>query len=434
MRARAKRLVDGLLDRLVTLRMRLSVSLERAESLDTAELLERTDELNRAAERYFRDAADTGFLRRKPFSSPEYARQLFNLGVLFHWGRVSPGDTVADFGAGSCWVAHFLNLYGCRTIAVDVSPTALELGEQLFREHPWTRWDLDPRFIAYDGYSIPLEDSACDRVIIHDAFHHVPNQEGILRELARITRDGGIVAMCEPGRMHSCTEESRHEVETTGVLENDIVVEELARLARDCGFRDVNVVPLSLGGASEVAAENVPAFLTGRGLMSYWSHHAQALLGNHFILLYKGAFRPTSRQPGGLRAGIELLGDRRMETTPGAPVAVPVRVVNEGEARWLDESGGVPGATRLGAHLNDSDGAVVDYDWYRLALPGEIAPGQREELTLELIAPAEPGRYTVEIDLVAEGVAWFAQNGSPTATLTLDVTASGAGGNPRQSR
>lgn len=122
----------------------------------TSELLERTDSFNHASERYFADFEDTDSLLRKPFSSNEYPRYLFNLGVLFHWGRVCPGHTVADFGAGTCWASHFLNLYGCRTVAIDVSATALELGRELFCKHPETRWDLEPRFVRYDGYSIPL--------------------------------------------------------------------------------------------------------------------------------------------------------------------------------------------------------------------------------------------------------------------------------------
>ncbi len=167
--ALARRFLAGALDRVVSTGLRMRLPLGEAHGLSTQELLERTDTFNLAAERYFADFADTPWLLHKPFNLPEYSRYLFNLGVLFHWGRVAPGDTVADFGAGTCWVSHFLNLYGCRTIAIDVSATALGLGRELFQSHRWTRWDLDPRFLTYDGYSIPLEDAACDHVVVHDA-------------------------------------------------------------------------------------------------------------------------------------------------------------------------------------------------------------------------------------------------------------------------
>lgn len=404
-------------------RMRLNGLPQPARRFTTSELLARTDSFNAAADRYFADHGDVDALLEKPWNAGEYGRYLFNLGVLFHWAKVAPGDTVADFGAGTCWVSHFLNLHGCRTISVDVSPAALALGRRLFQQHSLTRWELDPRFVPYDGYTIPLEDGACDRVIVHDAFHHVPNQEQILGELCRITKQGGIVAMCEPGRCHSNTPESRREMETTGVLENDIVVEELERVARSSGFRSVSVVPLSLGGASEVAASDFPGFLVGRGLLRHWSQCARFLVGQHFILLYKGEYRPTSRRQEGLRARIEVGGAMHREAVAGGRVEVPIQVRNEGEALWLGESHGVPGVTRVGAHLGDAEGAPLDHDWYRLSLPGEMAPHEEAALVLELSVPSTPGRYVVEVDLVAEGVAWFGQLGSPTAKLTLDVRA-----------
>ncbi len=66
---------------------------------------------------------------------------------------------------------------------------------------------------------------------------------------------------------------------------------------------------------------------------------------------------------------------------------------------------------------------MVEYDRHRIFLPGEMELGQEEQLTLDCSAPPVPGRYTVELDMVAEGVAWFAQAGSPTVQLVLDVRA-----------
>jgi hypothetical protein len=37
-------------------------------------------------------------------------------------------------------------------------------------------------------------------------------------------------------------------------------------------------------------------------------------------------------------------------------------------------------------------------------------------------APAEPGRYVVEIDLVHEGISWFAHKGSNSLRFPVDVT------------
>ncbi|MXW00334.1 MAG: class I SAM-dependent methyltransferase [Holophagales bacterium] len=414
-------LFDGFVDLLIMLRLAVKIPSTPVDRLDTPDLVERTDSFNLAAERYFAEHVDRGFQLGKPFSAGEFPRYLFNLGVLSFWGKLAPGDTVADFGAGSCWVSHFLNLWGCRTIAIDVSKTALELGQEMFQRHPGTRWDLEPRFVVYDGHSIPLEDATCDRVIVHDSFHHVPNQELVMGELSRITRDGGIVALREPGRRHSRAEDSRREAETTGVLENDIVVEELGRLARSCGFSKASVVPVTLGGVLEVDTDDFSGFVRGRGWVARLRHSGHALLDAHFILLYKGRFQPTTRSNHGLRAQIELVNGDRLAVAAGSKLDIPIRLRNEGEARWLGQSHGTPGMTCVGAHLKDADDRVVDYDWYRLSLAEDLEPGDERELSLQLTAPAVQGLHVVEIDMVAEGVTWFAQQGSPTTRLTVDV-------------
>ena len=69
--------------------------------------------------------------------------------LLIAGARLRPGDTVIEIGAGSCWLSHLLNRYGCRTIAVDVSPTALAPGWQnVLAEGPTRRYELPARDIG----------------------------------------------------------------------------------------------------------------------------------------------------------------------------------------------------------------------------------------------------------------------------------------------
>ena len=72
------------------------------------------------------------------------------------------------------------NRFGCRTIALDVSETALKLGRELFERESGTNWALQPEFVVYDGHRIPRDDRSVDKVIVYHAFHHVPNQEEVL--------------------------------------------------------------------------------------------------------------------------------------------------------------------------------------------------------------------------------------------------------------
>jgi hypothetical protein len=79
------------------------------------------------------------------------------------------------------------------------------------------------------------------------------------------------------------------------------------------------------------------------------------------------------------------------------------------------------GLVNVGAHLFTTDGQLVDFDYMRLQLQPStepILPGERVEVVAAL-PPVEPGNYRVEFDLVAEGVAWFSENGNPTVTIDL---------------
>jgi hypothetical protein len=69
--------------------------------------------------------------------------------------------------------------------------------------------------------------------------------------------------------------------------------------------------------------------------------------------------------------------------------------VNAGD-RWLDAS-----AVRI---VNDLDG--------RRALESDLAPGATVSLQLDVTAPREPGEYTLEVDMIHEGVTFFREKGS----------------------
>jgi tRNA (mo5U34)-methyltransferase len=100
-----------------------------------------------------------------------------------------------------------------------------------------------------------------------------------------------------------------------------------------------------------------------------------------------------------------------------------VAVANAGAAVWRarGEAGTGRGAVRLGSHLLRADETEVAWDFAFAALPHDMAPGERAELTLAVALPAQPGDYVVEIDLVLEGIGWFEEGGGTTLRLPLAV-------------
>jgi len=68
-----------------------------------------------------------------------------------------------------------------------------------------------------------------------------------------------------------------------------------------------------------------------------------------------------------------------------------------------------------------ADGSLLTNMDGRYGIGKDLKPGEETEVTLQITAPKEPGDYTLEIDLVQEGVAWFSDKGSPTARTKVSV-------------
>ncbi len=383
----------------------------------------RMDAYNAAAENYFERVTDPEYLLHKPFSDRvHFARRLFDVGVLLYWMRIRPGHVVAEIGAGSCWLSHMLNRFGCRTLAVDVSTTVLGLGRTLFERDPATRWELQPEFLEYDGRRLPMDDNSVDRIVVYDAFHHVPNPGEILAEMHRVLRFGGIVGMREPGPAHSTSEKSLAETRDHGVLESFVDPRTIDRVAQEVGFSRGTVVPITLDRSLEVPIPELAEFMRGKYLRAYWERLSEDLRDHSFLLLYKGAGTPDSRAPEILAAEIEPTKEiEPLVLRVGEPGRLRVRVGNTGDTIWLADIPGQSGWVRLGLslHTADAEASLLERDWHRGVLPHDVEPGGEALVDLELPPLAEPGEYRVVVDLVAEEIAWFADLGTEPAVVSV---------------
>jgi hypothetical protein len=101
------------------------------------------------------------------------------------------------------------------------------------------------------------------------------------------------------------------------------------------------------------------------------------------------------------------------------------RVTNRSQATWP-----ATGATRvtLSYHWLDASGAAVAGEGLRTYLIGDIGPGELVAMEQQVQAPAEPGMYTLALDLVRERVIWFSQrNGGNTFKARVEVVAPAPG-------
>lgn len=124
--------------------------------------------------------------------------------------------------------------------------------------------------------------------------------------------------------------------------------------------------------------------------------------------------KPDALPPGAMRARIELLS---VPDPVGAGQTAPVRaaITNDSTHSWPAGQ-----LVRLGNHWH-RDGEAVRWNDGRADLPDDLAPGVTIELELPVVAPDEPGRYELELDVVQEAVSWWADAGSTPARAAVDV-------------
>jgi len=103
----------------------------------------------------------------------------------------------------------------------------------------------------------------------------------------------------------------------------------------------------------------------------------------------------------------------------GETKAIPVTVTNTGNVAW---NAAPPNPVHLAYHLFDGQGRAAVWDGPRTPLGSDLAPGASRTLNLSFTAPLPLGSYTVAVEAVREGFAWFSDLGVPAGSTRLNVT------------
>jgi hypothetical protein len=140
------------------------------------------------------------------------------------------------------------------------------------------------------------------------------------------------------------------------------------------------------------------------------------------------AARPAA--PAGANSPLPANGFKAAISVPEAPstikagekVSLQVKVKNDGPAVW--PAVGQPDhkyQVNLGNHWYDRNEKPLVNDDARSQLPRDVQPGEELTIPLRVTAPASPGDYILELDMVQELVGWFKQKGGQTLKLKVKV-------------
>jgi ubiquinone/menaquinone biosynthesis C-methylase UbiE len=373
---------------------------------------ERTDSREAEILRYAQEK-DTHYNVTKPFTSinrDQNVRLLRAFLTVAENMRVPHDGLVLDLGGGAAWVSDLLAKLGFRPVTLDIAPALLRVGRDRF-----TRENLRFRPVAGDMTALPIATGSVDAVVVIDALHHVPDVPAVFREAHRVLQRGGQFLLAEPGEGHAESEKSRGEMSEHGVCEREIHLSEAVRYGREAGFDRVRVVPhyepiVSFSPEDFEAAATLPSErwqvrIDDRPAL-FDSFVLQSILSHPVLVFDKGKRVPDSRMPRTLRARIEPRLERDARRVHGS-----VSVVNEGDTVWLG-GGDETGKVRLGLQLLTPERKLLELDFARGLLPGDLAPRGRAEVLVDLLLPEAAAPYVLKLDMVDEHICWFEDMGS----------------------
>jgi hypothetical protein len=272
--------------------------------------------------------------------------------------------------------------------------------------------DVERELLPYAGASF-------DRIVATEILEHLATPALFLSECWRVLRSGGVLHLTTPnvtdlrGRARALLGRSpqshlfgigRTLRMNEWVHRREYAPDEVARLLEAVGF-----------GVSDLHTWT-PSRAEGGGGAGGWLAPLVNRLPGLGGTIFAAATRPAVAAGETDRARI-VPGCRYLEASPGSSLALTVRVTNVGTATWTPGSGS--GAVAFGAHLAELDGRVLDRGFARAPLPHPVSPGQETGVTLTFRAPAHPGVFLLELDLVREGEHWFGDDGSPVARVAL---------------
>jgi SAM-dependent methyltransferase len=336
--------------------------------------------------------------------------------------ELPPGARILDVACGSGWLSEYFARLGYDVTGIDISPDLIRISEDRVRGLPYGvdhETPLRCRFLVHDVERAPL-DEKFDALVCYDAMHHFADEQAVARHLAAMLNVGGLLFILEGTKP---PQDSPGEAELLEVMQRFETLESPFDAAYLRQILDQN----GLGVVGDYVSINA---LIDREALDAGGTIRPQLPSINYLLCKKvsddkpASVLPDSRAPANLRAEIKFEERWEENVEAGATFVLPLKIANIGDTLWLGGNYMRRGAVMLGIKILDGGGNIVDEFHGEPALPRAIAPGEETVIIVEHAAPANPGRYSMKIDLVDQHICWFEERGSIPLVLPLEVNAS----------
>jgi SAM-dependent methyltransferase len=348
------------------------------------------------------------WLRTKPFSVPPTYELRECLHTFAHFvDRLGLGvrAQVLDVGCGPGWLSEFLARCGYAVTGVDVSEDMVEIARKRLGaiiEPVGVGIAAVAEFHTLPVLELPWE-FRFDGAILYDAMHHLDDEVATLEVIRRTLVPGGRIFIHEGVRPEPGSEGEQFlidEMKEYGTLESPFDAEYLVAVLEGAGFTDVK----RFAALDELLDVSAPE---------------EELRRVNERLRHPPMNTVVAMSP----ATVEQAFAARIE--PGAwghaadgSLSLAVTVTNDGRSFWPDELGSTiqHGVVTIGPYLEDGGRRV---ELPRCALPRGLSSGESVEAVLRIPRGDAEGRVELHVDLVREGIAWFADYGSEPVVVPL---------------
>jgi SAM-dependent methyltransferase len=356
------------------------------------------------------------WLRTKPFSVPpgyelrECLRTFTH--IVDHLG-LGVRAQVLDVGCGPGWLSEFLARCGYWVTGVDVSKDMVRIARERIAaiEEPIGEGiEALAEFHAMPVLELPWS-NRFDAAILYDAMHHFDDEVATLRVIRRTLVPGGRIFIHEGVRPPEGSEGEREliaEMEEYGTLESPFDPDYLVAVLEEAGFTQVT----RFAAVDELLDLSERA----RELQRIEARMANPPM-NTVIAMNPVPTAMAGDTPDYL-GRVEPAGSWQWRQD-GQELALPITVTNVGRGFWPAGIGPLfpRGTVTLGPYVPAGDGERVELP--RVPLPRSLSPGDSVAAEIAIPAASVEGGREVGIDLVREGIAWFADYGSSPLVVPL---------------
>ncbi len=356
------------------------------------------------------------WLRTKPFSAPPGYETLECLRTFSHAVDRLGLDLraqVLDVGCGPGWLSEFLARCGYWVTGVDVSADMVEIARERMakvREPVAEGIDALAEFHAMPVLDLPWS-GRFDAAILYDAMHHFDDEVETLRVIRRSLAPGGRIFIHEGVRPAPGSEGEQEliaEMEEFGTLESPFDSEYLVKILGKAGFKEVK----------RYAAVDELLDVSDRARELERLDERMAYPPMNTLLALNPVPRAVDGDGIGFVARIESDGSWQA-ASDGRELALSVTLTNAGRRFWPSGTGSpLPyGAVTIGPYLPGPDGER--HELPRFALSRSVSSGESVAAEIRIPADRVGAAREVAVDLVREGMAWFAEYGSAPLVVPL---------------